>query len=109
MADRDPDDADADADALAMAALLLAIPTLLNMSLASDIAEAKVVHSSSYGNLSAVRWSAGTRMVIAAVGLQLALTAAIRYATELPVRRYRFSDGADEPAEVVSRPALVRG
>lgn len=84
------------ATALALASLITATATMLTMSAALDIADAKVYSSRGLNNLGAIRWEAGTRLILAGLALLLAILAGIRYSRDLPATRYTFSvDGED--------------
>jgi hypothetical protein len=85
------------ATALATAALITSTTTLLSMSAAADIGDAKVYGSRGFNELDAIRWQAGTRLVVAGVALLLAVLAGVRYARGLPatlhvLRRRRGGD-----------------
>jgi hypothetical protein len=86
------------APALALAALITAAATMLNMSAATEIAEAKYL-SSSGDNLSLVRWEIAVRLIVAVVALVLALLAGLRYSRDLPATRYTFSADGEEADE----------
>jgi hypothetical protein len=87
------------AHALALAALITATATMLSMSVANDIAEAKLYSSRGFNNLAEIRWAAGTRLVIAGVAVLLAVLAGVRYSRGLPATRYTFSADGEEAAE----------
>lgn len=87
---------------LASTALIGATVTLLSMSAANDIAEAKLYSHRGFDNLAEIRWAAGTRLIVAAVSLVLAIVAGIRYSRGLPATRYTFSaDDADATESTV--------
>jgi hypothetical protein len=85
--------------ALALAALIIATATMLDMSAANDIADAKLYSSRGLNNLGGLRWVAGTRLIVAGIGLLMALIAAARFARDLPTTRYTFSSGGEEATE----------
>jgi hypothetical protein len=87
------------ATALAVVALITATATMLSMSVANDIAGAKLASSHGFNNLEALRWESGTRLVIAVIALLLALLAGIRYSRDLPATRYTFSVDGEEATE----------
>jgi hypothetical protein len=87
------------APALALAAIIVATATLISMSAANDIAEARVESSHHFNNLDVIRWTAGTRLVMAGIALLLALLAGAQFARELPGTRYTFSDSDDDAVE----------
>jgi hypothetical protein len=90
------------APALALAALVTATATMLAMSLANEVADAKSFSSHGFPGLSVLRWTVGTRLVVAGIALLLALLALRRYRHDLPVTRYTFSeDGAEATDEIV--------
>jgi hypothetical protein len=99
------------ATALALSALVTATATMLNMSVANDLADAKLYSSRGLNNLEAIRWVAGTRLIVAGVALLLALLAGIRYSRDQPATRYTFSvDGqeATESTEGAAAPDWIR-
>jgi hypothetical protein len=85
--------------ALALAALITATATMLTMSVADDIADARLYSSRGFNNLEALRWAAGTRLVVAGIAMLLALVAGIRYSRGLPATRYTFSVDGQEATE----------
>jgi hypothetical protein len=87
------------APAFALAALITATATMLNMSAATEIAEAKLLNSSGVDNVTLVRWEVGVRLIVALVALLLALLAGLRYSRELPATRYTFSADGEEAEE----------
>jgi hypothetical protein len=87
------------ATALALCALITATATMLNMSVANDLADAKLYSSRGLNTLEAIRWAAGTRLVIACIALLLAVLAGIRYSRDQSATRYTFSVDADEATE----------
>jgi hypothetical protein len=96
--------------ALALTALIGATVTLLNMSLANDIAEARLYSHRGFDTLAEIRWAAGARLIVAGAALLLAIIAGIRYSRALPATRYTFSaDGeeATESTEGVDAPGWV--
>jgi hypothetical protein len=87
------------ASALALTALITATATMLEMSAATDVADAKLYSSRGVNNLEAIRWAAGTRLIVAAVALLLAILAGVRYSRDLPATRYPFSADGQEVSE----------
>jgi hypothetical protein len=87
------------ATALALAALITATATIVNMSVANDLADAKLYSSRGINSLDAIRWAAGTRLIVACIGLLLALLAGIRYSRDQPATRYTFSVDGQEATE----------
>jgi multisubunit Na+/H+ antiporter MnhB subunit len=87
------------ATALALTALIVATATMLNMSAANDIADAKLYSSRGLNDLAAIRWVAGTRLIVAGVALLLALLAGVRYSRGQPAIRYTFSEDGEEATE----------
>jgi hypothetical protein len=99
------------ASALALTALIAATATMLDMSAASDVGDAKVYSARGLDNLVAIRWAAGTRLIVAAIALLIAIAAGVRYARGLPATRYTFTvDGqeASESTEGAEAPSWVR-
>lgn len=95
---------------LALTALIGATATLLSMSVANDIAEAKLYSHRGFDSLAEIRWAAGTRLVVAGVALLIAIVAGIRYSRGLPATRYTFSpDGKDatESTDGVDAPGWI--
>lgn len=89
------------ATALALAALITATATMLNMSVANDIAGAKLYSSPGINNVDEIRWAAGTRLIVALLALLLAVFAGFRYARDLPATRYTFSADGEEAIESI--------
>jgi hypothetical protein len=89
------------ATTLATVALITATATMLNMSVANDIADAKLYSSRGINNLEAIRWVAGTRLVIACVALLISIVAGARYSRDLPTTRYTFSADGEEATESI--------
>jgi hypothetical protein len=95
---------------LALTALIVATAALLSMSVANDIAGAKLYSHRGFDTLAEIRWSAGTRLVVAGVALLIAIVAGVRYSRGLPATRYTFSpDGQDatESTDGVDAPGWV--
>jgi hypothetical protein len=98
------------APAVAAVALITATATLLNMSVANDIGDARLYNTSTFAGLVAIRWAAGTRLALAVIALLLVVFAGVRYARDLPATRYTFSaDGeeATDSTEGVDAPTWV--
>jgi hypothetical protein len=89
------------ATSLALVSLITATATMLSISAADDIAEAKLYSSRGFDNLEAVRWEAGTRLVLAGVALVLAIIAGVRYSRGLPATRYTFSVDSEDATESI--------
>jgi hypothetical protein len=91
----------AGAPALSLAALIVATATMLTMSVANDLADAKLYSSRGIDSLTALRWAAGTRLIIAGVALLLAVIAGIRYSRDLPATRFTFTADGEEASESI--------
>jgi hypothetical protein len=89
------------APALALASLITATATLVVVSAANDIAEAKFYSARGLDNLAQLRWVAGGRLVVAVLALLLAVLAGFRYSRDLPVTRYTFSPDGEEAVESI--------
>jgi hypothetical protein len=90
------------AAALSLSALIGATATMLNMSVVNDIADAKLYSSRGVNNLEAIRWAAGTRLIVACVALLLAVLAGLRYSRDQPAIRYTFAADGEEATESVA-------
>jgi hypothetical protein len=89
------------ATALALSALIAATATMLDMSVTNDIADAKLYSSRGLNSLDAIRWAAGTRLIVAVVALLLAVLAGLRYSHDQPATRYTFTGDGEEATESV--------
>jgi hypothetical protein len=89
------------ATTLAAVALITATVTMLNMSAANDIGDAKISSSRGINNLEEIRWVAGTRLIVAVVALLIAILAGIRYSRDLPATRYTFTAEGEEATESI--------
>jgi hypothetical protein len=89
------------ATTLAAVAVITATVTMLNVSAADDIGDAKVSSSRGFNDLEEIRWVAGTRLIIAVVALVIAILGGIRYSRDLPATRYTFSADGEEATESI--------
>src|SRR4051794_19197086 len=74
--------------ALALAGLIVATATMLSMQVTNDFAAAKYFSSRGFDDVTELRWQIGVRLVVAVVGLLLAVASGIRYARRPPPTRY---------------------